>query len=88
MDHTLDIAPEPKQGGWVYASLTVVDGARRIKPAQVSFDEVLFDAPPRLSGERIEIILTNGDDVQRHMADVLPHAPGARSIPIRLMPPH
>lgn len=71
---------------WVYASLTVVDGDRRLKPAEVAFDRLCFASPPRLRGARVEIILVNGEAEQRHVAEVLPHDAEATRIPIRLMP--
>lgn len=74
--------------GWVYASLAVIDGSRRLKPAQVGPDVLLFDEPPHLVSDRIEIILRNGTSEQRHFADVLPHDPDAKRIAIRLLPPH
>ena len=71
----------------VYAALTVVDGTRRLKPCEVSFDRLHFRQPPHLTSAQVEIILTNGDEEQRHMAVVLPHDPDATRIPIRLSPP-
>ncbi len=72
---------------WVYASLTILDGQRRIKPAQVSPDHLLFTKPPHLVSDLIEIILTNGDEEQRSHAIILPHDPDATRIPIRLLGP-
>jgi hypothetical protein len=73
---------------WVYVSLTVVDGQRRLKPAQVGPDRLLFDDPPHLTSQRVEIILNNGDQEQRNFADILPHDALATTIPIQLLPPH
>lgn len=89
MQHTLKspTAAAP-QSNWVYAALTVIDGSRSIKPAQVAFDVIEFDQAPRLGSEKVEIILRNGDEEQRHFAIVLPHDPAATRIPIRLLPPH
>jgi hypothetical protein len=70
----------------VYASLTVRDGDRTLKPTQVAFDGVYFAEPPHLTSEQIEIVLVNGDEEQRHLARVLPHDPTATRIPIRLLP--
>jgi len=70
---------------WEYASLTVTDGPRRLKPTHVASDRVHFTEPPRLISSTIEIILRNGDEEPRHDAMVLPHEPGARRIPIRLV---
>lgn len=78
----------PTPGNWTYASLTVLDGSRRLKPAQVGPDAVVFRDPPHLTSARVEIVVRNGDEEQRHFADVLPHAPEATRIPIRLHPPH
>ncbi len=79
--------PAARQG-WVYASLIVIDGERRLKPSHTGPDCVRFRTPPRLTSERIEIILTNGDEEQRHYAIVLPHDADATQIPIELLPPH
>lgn len=71
----------------IYASLTVIDGQRILKPAQVGYDSLIFDQPPRLESKQIEIILRNGDAEQRHFATVLPHDQNAARIPIQLGPP-
>lgn len=71
---------------WTYASLTVLDGQRRLKPAQAAFDRIYFTTPPRLTSRQIEIILVNGDAEQRHLALVLPHDADATRIPIQLLP--
>jgi hypothetical protein len=76
----------PNQHRWVYASLTVCDGPRRLKPSEVSFDLLRFIEPPHLTSNRIEIILVNGDHEQRHFAMVLPHEADATHIPIQLLP--
>lgn len=76
----------PSPQSWTYASLTVIDGQRELKPAQVASDRLLFAEPPHLTSEQVEIVLTNGQEVQRHAAVVLPHASDATRIPIRLMP--
>jgi hypothetical protein len=82
-------SPTPRAGSpWIYASLAVVDGQRRLKPAQVGPDHLLFTMPPHLTGEKIEIILQNGDEEHRSFADVLPHHPDATMIPIQLLPSH
>ena len=73
------------QKNWVYASLTVIDGQRHLKPTQVAFDRLLFAEPPQLTGNPIEIILQNGDAEQRHTALVLSHDPQATRIPIQLL---
>jgi len=78
--------PNASEKKWVYASLTVMDGDRKLKPAQVGFDRLLFSDPPRLQSKQVEIILVNGDEEQRRMATVLPHDPEATRIPIMLMP--
>ena len=48
-------------------------------------DEISFDQPPHIVDEQIEILLTNGDEHQRHLAEVLPHDANATEIPIRLI---
>lgn len=78
----------PRSSSWVYASLTIIDGERRRKPAQVGPNFVQFTQPPRLTSAEIEIILVNGDRQQRHMATVLSHDADATKIPIRLARPH
>jgi hypothetical protein len=88
MQPSLERPARTSEQGWLYASLAVLDGPRRIKPAQVGPDLLLFDEPPHLTSSRVEIILTNGDEEQRHFATVLPHDEDAKRIPIRLMPPH
>jgi hypothetical protein len=79
--------PRLDGGKWVYATLSVRDGDRPLKPTHVGFDRVRFSEPPKLTGNPIEIIITNGDAVQRQMAEVLPHDPEATRIPIRLVSP-
>ena len=74
-----------RTGGHTYASLTVIDGARQLKPAQVAFDRLLFEEPPALVSHTVEVIITNGPDVHRHLAAVLPHPADATRIPIRLL---
>jgi hypothetical protein len=76
----------PHQQAWTYASLTVLDGKRQLKPAQLAFDRIYFVTPPRLTSAEIEIIVTNGDAEQRHRAVVLPHDADATRIPIQLLP--
>ncbi len=78
--------PQVSSPKWLYASLTVIDGDRLLKPSQVGPDRVYFSSPPRLKSARVEIILVNGDAEQRHMAEVLPHDAEATRIPIRLVP--
>lgn len=70
---------------WVYASLTVVDGLRRLKPSHVASDRLIFAEPPHLTSSNIQIILTNGDEEQQQDAQVLPHDTDATRIPIRLV---
>jgi hypothetical protein len=86
MQPSLD-TPRPPKRNWTYASLTVIDGSRELKPAQVAFDRLLFREPPHLTSSQVEIILTNGDAEQRTLATVLPHDPEATRIPIRLCAP-
>jgi hypothetical protein len=76
----------PARHSWVYVSLTVRDGERQLKPTHVSFDHVRFNTPPRLISSQVEIIIVNGDDEQRHLANVLPHDPDATLIPIAVIP--
>ena len=70
---------------WTYATLTVIDGPRKLKPSALAFDRIRFAQPPRLTSSQIEIILINGEDEQRHFATVLPHEADATRIPIRLV---
>ena len=84
MQTSPDLATKDRQG-WVYASITVRDGQRRLKPAQVAYDRLLFATPPRLANEQVEIILVNGDAEQRHTARVLPHDPETMRVPIQLL---
>ena len=86
MHRSRDNAPPAGASTWVYASLLVMDGDRRLKPSHVGPDYLLFTQPPRLASTTIEIILRNGDDEQRHSANVLPHDADAKRIPIRLLP--
>jgi hypothetical protein len=79
-------SPGQQVGGWTYAELTVIDGARRLAPTHMAFDRLQFDEPPRLTASTIEIILVNGADERRSFAEVLPHDGGATRIPIRLVP--
>ena len=84
---SLDAPKPPNAKQWVYASLTVIDGKRSIKPSQVACDVLEFPNPPRLASDTVEIIVTNGDQQHRHVAAVLPHDPEATRIPIRLLAP-
>lgn len=88
MPQTSETTIRQRANSWVYASLTVIDGERKLKPAQVGPNFVLFRQPPHLTSAEIEIILTNGEGLQQHMATVLPHDADATEIPIRLAPPH
>jgi hypothetical protein len=75
----------PVQQSWTYVKLTVVDGSRQLKPCEISFDEINFNNPPYLTSDQVEIIITNGDEEDRHIAAVLPHDADATRIPIRLV---
>jgi len=79
-------SPTSAGSQWVYATLTVIDGQRSIKPAQVAFDVLEFSNPPRLTSDTVQIIVTNGDQEHTHTAMVLPHDADATRIPIRLVP--
>jgi hypothetical protein len=83
MQPTLDVPHSENK--WVYATLTVIDGPRQLKPTHVCGDWIRFGQPPRLESQQIEIILTNGNAEYRQMADVLPHDAEATRIPIRLI---
>jgi hypothetical protein len=80
-------APHETKPNWVYASLTVIDGRRHLKPAQVGPDRLLFSEPPHLLSNKVEIILTNGNQEQKHTAFILPHDSTAVRILIKLLPP-
>jgi hypothetical protein len=69
----------------VYVTLRVLDGDRELKPAEVSFDMLSFWEPPHVQSERVEIVIANGDEIQRSLAEVLPHDADATEIPIRLL---
>jgi hypothetical protein len=73
---------------YLYARLCIIDGPRRLRPCQVGPEFVAFDEPPHLQSARVEIVLTNGDQEQRHWATVLAHDPEATQIPVKLSPPH
>ena len=75
----------PNKQTWTYASLTVIDGERKLKPAQVAFDRLLFDTPPHLISGQVEIIVRNGESEHRRTATVLPHDAEATRIPIRMV---
>src|SRR5260370_35772302 len=77
MPRSADVAVHPTLQNWVYASLTVIDGPRRLKPTHVASDRLHFTEPPRLTSPTIQIILRNGDEEQRHDAMALPHEPDA-----------
>jgi hypothetical protein len=84
----MDPALKPAQSAqstWTYASLTVCDAGRQLKPSHAAFDRLRFVDPPHLISARVEIIIANGDQVQRHTAIVLPHDPDATRIPIQLV---
>lgn len=86
MQPSLKTPTRTSRQGWVYASLAVVDGTRQLKPAQIGPDHLLFREPPRLTSERVEIVVTNGDRQHRRLATVLPHDPEATEVPIQLLP--
>jgi hypothetical protein len=73
------------RAGWIYASLTVIDGQRRLRPTHVSFDHLRFSEPPILENTRIEVIVQNGDEEHRQFVDVLPHEPQDTRIPVKLI---
>jgi len=77
----------PAERNRVYATLTVIDGPRQLKPSEVAFDRLHFRQPPHLTSRQVEIILVNGSEEQRHLATVLPHDAEATRIPIELLPP-
>ncbi len=68
---------------WIYTTIALDDAGRHLQPTHVSFDRVIFNTPPRLTSERVEIVMTNGETEFRSLADVLPHADDATEIPIR-----
>ncbi len=70
---------------YVYAELLVLDGDRRLRPTHACATRLNFYEPPRLVSETIEIVLTNGDEQDRHLATVLPHDADASEIPIQLL---
>jgi hypothetical protein len=78
---------QPRANGqkWVYTTLRIVDGDRQIKPSHVCGDYIRFPEPPRLGSSQIEIIITNGADVHRGIANVLPHSKDETKIPIQLV---
>jgi hypothetical protein len=88
MESSSEALPQPATQRWTYASLTVLDGTRPLKPSHVGPDRLQFTEPPRLTSETVEVILRNGDEEQRHTAIVLPHDAAAMRIPINLLPPH
>lgn len=77
--------PPAEKKNWVYASLTVIDGQRRLKPTHAAFDRLIFAEPPQITGGQVEVILKNGDAEQHRTAIVLPHDSQATRIPIRLL---
>ena len=84
MDSSVNIPRKATPRG-VYAELTVFDGQRQLRPTEVGPNDVSFDQPPHIVHQQIEILLTNGDEHQRHLAEVLPHDADATDIPIRLI---
>jgi hypothetical protein len=74
---------ERKSSQWVYAAITLRDSERILYPTHVSHDRVIFAAPPKLKTTRVEIVIANGSDEFRSLADVLPHDQDATEIPIR-----
>ncbi|HET6252081.1 MAG TPA: hypothetical protein VFE47_30630 [Tepidisphaeraceae bacterium] len=86
MQPSLNVPTKPS-AKWMYASLSVRDGDRFLKPTHLCGDFVRFVEPPLFVNPQIEIILRLGETEQRNMAAVLPHDPQQTQIPIRLMPP-
>jgi hypothetical protein len=74
---------EKESSQWVYTSIALHDADRVLQPTHVSFDRVLFCLPPRLTSNRVEIIISNGQDEFRSFVEVLPHDKDAIEIPIR-----
>ncbi len=85
MTRSANASEETKGSTWVYVSLAVIDGPRTLKPAQVASDRILFTTPPKITSERVELVLTNGDSEYRQYAAVLPHDAEATRIPIKLL---
>ena len=88
MQPSSSTVPTAPARSWVYASLAVIDGQRRLKPAQVSSDHLLFSEPPCLVSDEVEVIVSNGDEEQHTYAIILPHDPAAKRIPIQIRSPH
>ena len=78
-------SPPPAARNWVYVSLTVVDGQRRLKPSQIGPDYMSFRQPPQITSNKVEIIVSNGDAEYRRIAAILPHESQATEIPIQLL---
>jgi hypothetical protein len=63
---------EPESSRWTYTPIVLHDGDRILEPTHISFDRVFFRAPPRLTSNRIAIVISNGRDEFRSVFDVLP----------------
>jgi hypothetical protein len=74
---------EKKSSQWVYTTITLHDSDRALYPTHVSSDRVIFRTAPQLTSTRVEIVIKNGEDEFRSLADVLPHNHDATEIPIR-----
>ncbi len=70
---------------WLYASLTVFDGPRKLKPMRMGPEYFDFREPPRLISKTVEIIVKNGDREYRSQVRILPHDPEATRIPVRTL---
>ena len=82
---SLNTAQSTKKKGWTYATLTVMDGVRQLRPREVGGDQIYFTDPPHLVSEQVEVIITVGDEEQRQMVTVLPHDAEATQIPIQFV---
>ena len=86
MKQTLLNLSAQRDSAWTYASLTVLDGERQLKPCDVASDRIHFREPPRLVSEQVVVVVVNGDFEYRRVVAVLPHDEDATRIPIRLLP--
>lgn len=76
--------PQTESRGWIYTDLAVISEQRTLKPTHLASDFLIFASPPSLQAGPIEIILSEGTDVRRWTATVLPHESGATRIPVVL----
>lgn len=83
-DSVTSSTPRTESRGWIYTDLTVISEQGTLKPTHLASDYLIFSSPPHLEVGPIEIVMTEGTDVRRWTATVLPHEPDSLRVPMKL----